>query len=653
MFIREASIGTKIHVPLILAIMIGLLIILFTSYRALNKMKENTYADQVQHMTDRVRAATTAKNNVWLTNAMQLAKNHDIVDAYVARDRETLTEVFKGIGEMYRSSTPFKRVAVHLVSPDLKSVFKSWKPEKHGETLDYSRGYKEVFKTRKPLVTYEESTKGFRINGLFPMEKDGQIVGLLNFEGGINNFGGEMKREEIDFLYFVDPKYAGVVTKDLEKKEGYLLSSSANVDKEFKNYVMSAAFSMVEAVNNPYIVDEHYFTVAVPLKSFADETIGWALMAEKTEHIEEVVDQATNALITQVIIMALIDILLLVFIAMMLSRAVTRPINGLKEIIQDLVEGEGDLTKRLNYSLEVKDEISGIAVYIDEFIAHVHGVIKETKDASLENVASAEELSQTARQMRERAKNSTEVTTQARNKTGEIKQYVDQSVGEATNTRDDMSSAQQELMTAKDSTSRLAEIVSGSVQKEQDLTDRLNQLNTDVGQIKDVLGIINDIADQTNLLALNAAIEAARAGEHGRGFAVVADEVKKLAEKTQKSLTEINSTVNVIVQAIVEASSNMNDNMQEIEQLHTVTGEVEEKIDSVHAVMCKAVDSSDKSRDLSEQIRRLIDEIKDLTEAVQDNAAQDSQSVEEISATAGNLESMVNSLNQKLDQFKV
>ena len=97
--------------------------------------------------------------------------------------------------------------------------------------------------------------------------------------------------------------------------------------------------------------------------------------------------------------------------------------------------------------------------------------------------------------------------------------------------------------------------LNSTAEKEAQMNDRLNHLATEATQVKSVLEVIGDIADQTNLLALNAAIEAARAGEHGRGFAVVADEVRKLAERTQKSLIETNATVNVIVQSISDISS--------------------------------------------------------------------------------------------------
>jgi len=195
--------------------------------------------------------------------------------------------------------------------------------------------------------------------------------------------------------------------------------------------------------------------------------------------------------------------------------------------------------------------------------------------------------------------------------------------------------------------------IENGTEQQQELVNKVASLTEQAKNIKDVLAIISDIADQTNLLALNAAIEAARAGEHGRGFAVVADEVRKLAERTQKSLAEISANVNLITQNVVEIAEET-DNTSE--SMHAIAGSAQELIESSNETKEKLLVTKEKSSDVMHQsvfiatktktLIATMDEIVDIASTNGDLRVRVESAVEKLSSDAKKLQN-------ELSKFKI
>ena len=344
-----------------------------------------------------------------------------------------------------------------------------------------------------------------------------------------------------------------------------------------------------------------------------------------------------------------IAIILTFIVSLIANNSISKPIKELEKIMQKISTNK-DLS--LSVSTNAPAEISQIGSSFNTLISSLKELISESKSSSNENSSVSHELSTTSLEVGKNVEKSVEIIDKATNKATNITQKIVVAIEDSKTSKDDVLKANSMLIEARDEIVYLTGQVQTSVNSEIELASKVDSLSTDAQQIKGVLEVISDIADQTNLLALNAAIEAARAGEHGRGFAVVADEVRKLAERTQKSLTEINATVSVIIQAISGASDQMNLNSNEMEKLAILATKVENKINSTTTIVGDAAKASDKTvkdfEETGENINSIVRSVGEINSISTENA----RSVEEIASAANHLNTMTENLTNTLEQFK-
>ena len=338
-------------------------------------------------------------------------------------------------------------------------------------------------------------------------------------------------------------------------------------------------------------------------------------------------------------------------ISFLIQAAIVKPINAVVEALKDIAQGEGDLTRRIRTSS--RDEVGQLATWFNTFIEKVHHIIGDFSGNASSLRTNAEKLSGTAKETEKGVVNQQSEIQQVVSAVREMASVVEDvanNVGQAAHSAEEADKEAKNGKSVVTGTMGQIESLAKDINAAAEVIDRLRQETDNIGSVLDV---IRGIAEQTNLLALNAAIEAARAGEQGRGFAVVADEVRTLASRTQSSTQEIQDMIERLQYGAREAVQKMEKGTHQAEESVKQAAEASRSLEAITAGVTAIRDKTNQIASASEEQSAATREIERNMENIATVARQTSEGSVEIASSTADLANMAASMAKIVQQFKL
>lgn len=670
----------KFLLPTLVLLVIGLSLLTATNYRSSRKALE----EQIQLRLENTAKTLSDRLTEWITinrkrevvswagqEVFQNALEDSFLGKAARKKANSLFEEFKG----YYTDTEGNPIYENIMLIGLDGAVLASSDQANMAEINLSS--RDYFQQSLQGETVISDPIASRLTGLpmvmiaSPLKKDDQVQAVIAAAIDLQVFS----QANISTVRVGENGYAFLLDRN-----GIVLSHPES-DRIFKTNITEFDFGKsIMAAGNGLL---YYEYKGLPkLVAFAQSgQTGWitAVSADLNEAMSVV-----RTIRTQNIVVAAVMLAVIVFVIAIITQIVTKPIIQTAEILKDISQGEGDLTKRID--IKSNDEVGRMASYFNEFVSKIQTIVKSVSSNTNSLTRSAHGLSQTANtlastaealsnQSHTAAAASEEASNNIRNMAAGIEEIsananmvassseevssnlntVGAAVEQVSSNMNNISTSSQEMNHSVNTVATAIEEMSASLKEvsknssqaarvanrasdtAQATAGKVNTLGNSANEIGKVIEIIKGIAAQTNLLALNATIEAASAGEAGKGFAVVANEVKELAHQSQNATEDIRQQVETMQQNTQEAVKAINDILGVIDEINTITNTIAAAVEEQTAT----------TNEIARDIAKTANEAK----AVSINVGEAAKGSNEVSRNVQEAVQGVNEITQNVAQL--
>lgn len=639
--LKNININVKIGLGVIASVLITTLMLSLLSLNNMTSVLFKAESRELESYYNQALSQLSAEGRVAEMMGALVANIPAVQQNFADGNRDALADMLVPSFKVLKQNPEYAARQFQFHLPPATSFLRVHKPKKFGDDLSSFR--KTVVKTndtKNPVRGLEKGVAGLGVRGMVPVFNNSQHIGSVEF--GMS-FGQPFFEQ---FLQQTDVDLSLYLLSDGKLKK---FAGTIEDESRLNNEVLNNGLKALTSVEYIYHEKGDYEAghVSGPIRDFSGKVVGVLEVAMDRSHYADAISGQRN----ETIVIGLFALLIGALFSFILTRTISKPICDVVAALDDIAAGDGDLTQRLNE--DGRNELARLGKAFNKFVIKIQKVIVEVTGSTETLSMSADEMSSIAQSTRmsvDQQKTGVEQVAAAINEMSASVQEV------AMNTSDAANSAMEADTQAK----QINIIVDDTVSSVSKLSNELEQIGSVVNGLQNqtqnidtVLDVIKGIAEQTNLLALNAAIEAARAGEQGRGFAVVADEVRTLASRTQDSTKEIQEIIeslqtgaNSAVEAMKTGREEAEITLQKAGEAGTALITITQSIESISGMNTQIATSAQEQSSVANDINQNISSISVL-------ADQSAEGVTSAQNVSGKLSTLSNHLHGLVSQFKV